>query len=152
ASVAVSQDLTAKQWLDSGYVAYQQGFYEEAIDKFQQSIDIDNQNPETYYLKGVCQSQINLNLAAIKSYEKALSLDPEYAEVHFEKGYSYFSLNQFQNAIQAFDKAIDYRPNYAEAWFNRGSVKCIIGEKEAAMDDWARAKALGASIPNLDCE
>ncbi len=146
------QAQTAKQMLDSGYVAYQNGDFEGAIERFQTSIELDNTIAETYYLKGVCQSQIQLNIAAIKSYEKALKLDPNYAEVHYEIGYSYFQLNKFQKAIAAFDKAIALRPNYAEAWFNRGSVKCIIGEKKAAEADWKQAEILGASIPDLDCE
>lgn len=150
--VGLSEAQTAKELLDSGYVAYQNGAFDEAIEKFQASIELDKTNAETYYLKGVCQSQIQLNIAAIKSYEKALKLDPNYAEVHYEIGYSYFQLNKFQKAIAAFDKAIALRPNYAEAWFNRGSVKCIIGEKKAAVADWQRAEKLGASIPDLECE
>jgi len=152
AQILPAQDLTSKQWLDSGYVAYQKGNYEDAISKFQESIDLNNQNAEAFYLKGVCQSAIQLNIAALKTYDKALALKPDYAEVYYEKGYSYFQLNKYQKAIEQFDKAIELRPDYAEAWFNRGSVKCIVGEKEGALADWEQARKLGASIPNLECE
>lgn len=148
----MAQDLTAKQWLDSGYVDYQNGRFDEAINKFEKSISLNGSNAEAYYLKGVCESQSGTNIAAIKSYNQALKIDPNYAEVHYEIGYSYFQLNKFEKAIEAFDKAIAIRPNYAEAWFNRGSVKCIIGEKKAAEADWRKAEALGASIPNVNCD
>lgn len=146
------QQRTAEEWLDSGYESYTNGDYGEAIVKFQSSIKLDGNNPETYYLMGVCQSQLQLNLQALKNYDKALSIDPNYAEVHYEKGYSLFSLNRYKEAIESFDKAIEIRPNYAEAWFNRGSVKCILGDKEGAEKDWEQAAELGASIPDLECE
>lgn len=142
----------AKELVDTGYENYQKGNYEEAVNYFLKAAEIDSEDPEIYYLAGVCKSQLMQNEAAIDFYEKALALDPDYAEVHYEKGYSYFLMNEYEKAIASFDKAVESKPDYAEAYVNRGSVKCITGDKEGALGDWKKAEALGATVPVQECE
>ena len=138
--------------VDSGYHYYELGNYKEAIVHFNKVIEEQPRNAEAFYLRGVCKSQLGSNKEAIMDYDSALKLQPEYPEVFFEKGYAYFHLNEFQKAIASFDKALDQNPGYTEALVNRGSVKCIIGKKEEAENDWARAKELGAELPDFKCD
>ncbi len=143
---------SADSLIDIGHRNYELGEYKIAIDYFERALQQDSNNPEIYYLMGVCKSQIQLNKQAIIDYNKALELDFSFAEVHFEKGYSLFMLGKLEEAILAYDKAVSLRPENAVAYVNRGSVKCILGDKEGAMADWKKAEELGAPIPEQDCD
>ncbi len=143
---------SATELIDIGYKNYELGDYNEAIKYFEKAAKVDGKNPEIFYLMGVCKSQSGRNTEAIIDYNVALKLDPDYAEVHYEKGYALFLLDQLDASIKSFDKAIELREDYSEAWFNRGSIKCIKGDSVGAMEDWARARELGAQIPEQKCE
>jgi tetratricopeptide (TPR) repeat protein len=142
----------AEELIDIGHSHYGLGEYEQAIKYFNLAAEKDNKNPEIFYLLGVCKSQLQQNREAISDYNLALALDADYAEVYFEKGFSHFSLGELEEAIKAFDKAIFLNPENALAYVNRGSIKCMNGDKEGAMEDWMKAEALGAPIPEQDCD
>lgn len=143
---------TADDLIDRGYEKYEKGDYKKAILEFDKAAKLAPDNPEIFYLRGVCKSQAGLNKDAVKDYDIALKIDPTYTEVHYEKGYALFLDNKGIEAIKSFDQAIKLRPGYAEAWFNRGSVKCILGDKEGALADWKKAEELGAVVPDQNCD
>ena len=143
---------TFEELVEMGYQNYQLGEYEQAIQYFDKAAAKQEDDPELFYLRGVCKSQAGLNSEALGDYDIALSLDPGYAEVHYEKGYALFLLLQLEESIKSFDKAIELKPKYAEAWFTRGSIKCIQGDAKGAEEDWDQARTLGAYIPEQKCE
>ncbi len=151
-SVSNALAQSAQEYINIGHRNYELGEFEEAIEYLNKAVELDDRNPEVFYLLGVCKSQLQRNKEAVRDYDLALALDKDYAEVYFEKGYSLFMLNEFKLAIEAFDKAIALKPDNAVAYVNRGSVKCISGDKEGAMADWKKAEALGAPIPEQDCD
>lgn len=142
---------SAEQLAQQGYEHYESAEYAKAVEFYTKAISLDSLNPDHYYLRGVCKSQLGNNEDAIGDYDLALKMDNSYAEVHYEKGYSYFLLGESEKAVAAFSKAIELNPNYAAAYFNRGSVKCIQGDKEGAKADWEEAKKLGSVIPDVEC-
>lgn len=143
---------TGDSLLNIGHRNYELGDYTEAIKYLNKAAELDGQNPEIFYLLGVCKSQLQLNKEAIQDYDLALAIDPTYAEVYFEKGYSLFVTGKLEEAIEAFDQSIILKPDNSVAYVNRGSVKCILGDKEGAMADWKKAEELGAPIPEQDCD
>ncbi len=142
---------TVEQLLELGYTYYADGKYEKAIRIFDQAEALSPKNSEIYYLRGVCKSLIDQNEAAIGDYDKALSLKSDYPEVLFEKGYAYFLLDKPGHALQFFTEAIRLNPDYGEAYQNRGTVKCILGDKEGALEDWEKAETLGVQSPFQEC-
>ena len=136
---------------DLGYSYYEEGLYEEAVEAFSGALEL-NIDAESYYLRGVCYSQLGLNDQAIADYNQALVLMPDYAEVYYEKGYSYFLLSQYDSALSAFDRAIGLNAQYAAAYVNRGSIYCILGKRQQAIEDWNTAEGLGAQVPLLECD
>ncbi len=147
-AIGYAQELSL---LDSGYAYYEVAEYKKAIEVFEQAVIETPENPELYYLMGVCRSLSGDNYHAIRDYEKAIELSPDYAEAYYEKGYASYLMGELKKAMSAFDKAIELRPNYAEAYVNRGSLKCMDGDSEGAEKDWDKAAELGAALPVRDC-
>lgn len=142
---------SANDLLNLGYDSYDKGAYQEAIDYFDQAEEIEGDNAELYYLRGICKSMIDDNKAAVQDFDKAVKINPEFAEAYFERGYSYFMLNEAEKAIQSYSEAIRIDPDYGEAYQNRGAVKCMIDDPEGAQQDWDKAKQLGVMVPEMGC-
>lgn len=131
--------------MDKGYNKYLEEDYQGAILDFQKALSYDSTNAEIYYLIGACKSIIGETKAAMESLDKAISLRPDYAAAYYEKGYIYLTDQNAEKAIEAFDKTIQYNPDFPEAYVSRGTAKCMLGDKEGAAKDWARAKELGVN-------
>lgn len=148
---ALAQD-SFEQLMDEAYALYEMQSYEEAIAAFGKAAVVKPDEPEVYYLRGVCRSLLGEMEKALVDYDKALALDPEYAEVYFEKGYLYFMESELEKALENFNKAIDLNPEYGEAFQNRGTLKCMMEDKKGAKEDWEKAKSLGVDVPFNDCD
>jgi tetratricopeptide (TPR) repeat protein len=144
----MSQDTSL---LDTGYAHYENGDYDKALLVLEKAAIQSPDNPEVFYLMGVCQSLSEDNYSALKSFARAIELDPGYAEAYYETGYAHFLMGKLEKSLEAFDKAIQLRPNYAEAYVNRGSLKCMLEDPEGAKKDWDKAADLGAALPVREC-
>jgi Flp pilus assembly protein TadD len=131
--------------LDQGYDHYMNGAYDKAIKVFGQAEKLAPDNPEIYFLKGVCLHSINEVEQAVNSLNRAVSLKPDYKEAHQQLGYIYLTGKAPKKAIEAFNKAIAIDEEYAEAYVNRGTAKCMLDDKEGAQADWKKAKMLGVT-------
>jgi tetratricopeptide (TPR) repeat protein len=137
--------------LEKGYKLYEEENYTEALKVFEKAAAETPDNPEIYYLMGVCRSLTDDNYTALQNFALAIELDPSYAEAYYETGYAHFLMGKLEKALEAFDKAIELRPDYAEAYINRGSLKCMLEDAEGAKKDWDKAASLGAALPVSGC-
>ena len=135
--------------LDDGYDLYASEKYEAAIAKFNQAELVDSTNSETYLLRGLCQHALGQTRLAVEDLEKAIQYDPEYVEAYQQLGYIYLVSQAPDRAIKAFDKAIELDPTNAEIYVNRGTAKCMNDDKEGAVADWAKAKAMGIGYTEM---
>jgi tetratricopeptide (TPR) repeat protein len=55
--------------------------YKEALDAFNKAIELDPQNADAWYNKGVVLELMGKTYAAEDSYSKAIKIDPLYAEL-----------------------------------------------------------------------
>jgi tetratricopeptide (TPR) repeat protein len=91
--VALSWAQKARQWMPEnpttadtlGWVYYQKGLYNMAIQLFQEAADKDVNHPAYYYHLGFAQQRAGEKSKAKASLTKALKLDPKFglaAEAH----------------------------------------------------------------------
>lgn len=91
------------------------GHYEEALDLISKGINIDANNANLWYNKGIilfkmCRYQDSLN-----SFSQAGDIDPEFTEAWVNKGVALLELGKNLAAIRAFDKAIAIDPGDSQA-------------------------------------
>lgn len=70
---------SSENWLSRGNTLYNQGKYEEAIQAYDKSLDLDSLNPETWQNKGYALNKLGRNKDANECFWKATGLNAGYA-------------------------------------------------------------------------
>jgi tetratricopeptide (TPR) repeat protein len=121
--------LKARDQLNKGVAAYKNAHYEQAIDHFQQSVNLDPSlsNARLYlatayaqqYIPGVDSPENNRNGdQAVEQYKQVLQTDPK--NIGSIKGiaYIYLQMKKFEDAKAYYRKAIDIDPNDPESYYS----------------------------------
>jgi tetratricopeptide (TPR) repeat protein len=128
--------LRARDQLNKGVEAYKNAHYEEAINHFQQSVELDPTllNARMYLATAFAQQYIpavdspdNVRMAsqAIEQYQKVLDSNPAREQkVNSAKGIAYLYLNmkRFDDAKKYYRMASDVDPNDAEPYYSVGVI------------------------------
>ena len=130
------EKLKARDQLNKGVKAYKDNHYEQAIDHFQQAVQLDPSliNARMYlatayvsqYIPGV-DSPDNLRTAeeAIKEYQTVIDMNPAREQkVNSAKGIAYLYLNQkkWDDAKKYYRMASDLDPNDPEPYYSVGVI------------------------------
>ena len=130
------EKLKARDQLNKGVKAYKDNHYEQAIDHFQQAVQLDPSliNARMYlatayvsqYIPGV-DSPDNLRTAeeAIKEYQTVIEMNPAREQkVNSAKGIAYLYLNQkkWDDAKKYYRMASDLDPNDPEPYYSVGVI------------------------------
>ena len=128
--------LRARDQLNKGVTAYKNAKYEEAIDHFQQSVELDPTliNAKMYLATAFAQQYIpgadtpdNNKMAdqAIEQYQKVLDMNAvRDQKVNSAKGIAYLYLNmkKFDDAKKYYRMAADMDPNDPEPYYSVGVI------------------------------
>jgi Flp pilus assembly protein TadD len=68
------------------------------------------------------------------------------AGAYCNSGYAKYCCKNYLGAVDDFTKAIELKPYCASAYNNRGAVYNVLGQKNKAQTDFAKAKELGYSV------
>ncbi len=121
--------LKARDQLNKGVASYKNAKYEQAIDHFEQAVQLDPSltNARLYlatayaqqYIPGVDAPDNNrMGEQAVDQYKKVLEVDPK--NVNSIKGiaYIYLQMKKFEDAKTYYRKAIDADPNDPEPYYS----------------------------------
>ena len=122
-----------------GMVLQKSGRDTEAIEQYEQSLQINPQNAEARYNLGNVYSQAGKLSDAIGQYEQALRIRPDFAEAHNNLGVVLTRGGQVQEAIGQFEQALRVDPDYAEAHLNLGMALALLGRMGDAQEQWEQA-------------
>ena len=128
--------LRARDQLNKGVSAYKNAHYEEAINHFQQAVELDPNllNARMYLATAYAQQYIpavdspdNVRMAqqAIEQYQKVLDSNPAREQkVNSAKGIAYLYLNmkKFDEAKKYYHMASDVDPNDPEPYYSVGVI------------------------------
>ena len=117
---ATNNELASQVYLWSGRVHRSRREYDWAIEDYNIVIDMNPDNVEAYYNRGVTYHHKGDYDRAIEDYTKTIQLKPDYANAYYNRGLSYDNKGASDRAIEDFTKVIQLDPNDAGAYFNRG--------------------------------
>jgi tetratricopeptide (TPR) repeat protein len=89
--------------------------YGKAVKTLRRVVELNPNNPYSYYLLGLAYLDSGDYGRAQKNLEKVLELKPEFYEVHFNLGVMYDTNGKFDKAVPELEKAILINPNFASA-------------------------------------
>lgn len=125
-----------------GVASLKKGKYEEAIQKYDEALELNPNHEEFYTNRGIAKNFLGQYQEAIADYDKAIDLNPNDAELYNNRGVAKNNLKLHRKAIADHDKAIELNPNYAEAYNNRGIAKNNWGQYQEAITDYDKAVEL----------
>ncbi|MGB3534956.1 MAG: trypsin-like peptidase domain-containing protein [Microcoleaceae cyanobacterium] len=86
----------------------------EAIADFNQALELEPNNPEAYFNRGLARTQLAANLPEqtrgpnpIADYTEAIRLNPGYADAYYNRGLAYLTLKQYDRAMADFQQAAE---------------------------------------------
>ena len=103
-------------------VAAQKKNSREAVDLFDQALDINAAHPMSWNNRGNALKELSRYEEALASYEKAIVAKPDYADAFYNHGVTLKELKRYEEAVASYDRVITLRSGYTAAYYNRGNA------------------------------
>ena len=144
-------ELTATQYRERGFLAYERRDYKDAIADYNIAVEKNPDYAEAYYERGLAKVRLEQYEDAIADYNIAVEKNPNYVEAYYKRGAAKYNLELYEEAIIDYDEVIHLNPNYVEAYYRRGAAKSNLGLHEEAMVDANQAIHLDPNYANAYC-
>jgi len=112
------------------------GQFPQAIESFDQSIELRKGNPWVYINRGSARSNAGDYEGAKKDFLKALDMNPELSDAYVGLSVVYLAGNEFQKALKFADLALKKNPRNGLAFNQRGWTKYKMDNLEEALFDF----------------
>ena len=127
-------------------IAEKQKSYEEAVNHYTQSIELDPNQITAYNNRGLAYTELRDYNSAINDFHRAIEINPNYADAYNNRGVAYIRQGKINYALDDYNRAIEL--NYLLAYFNRGEALLCLREWDRAKSDLTTAKEKGVDIIN----
>lgn len=96
--------------------------YNLALDDFNKAVNINPQEAEYLYYKGMCEWRLKRVSACIQDLEKSLVYDPSNFLANKILGSVYFEIDMLNMAKECFDDALDIQSDFSVNYFNKDKI------------------------------
>jgi len=118
------------------------GKYEEAVEKFTESISEDQSNPVSYYYRGVSLEKRGNIDKALEDYQKSIELKPDFILPISRTGIIYARQGNYEKAIKFYKKAVELGDQDTTIHYNYGVCLLNLRNSEEAKDIFERLLSL----------
>lgn len=140
------KELSAAHKFSEGNRFYHQGKYQEAINLYNEALELKQYYTSVYINRGMAYKMIKQYDNAFSDYNRAIELNPNDATIYNNRGATYAELKKYEQAIMDLKKAIELNSNFSEAYNNRGAVYHHLKYYEAALADHNKAIELNPNF------
>ena len=144
-SGTLSNSYLALAYSNRGFAYGTKGQHDDAIQDYDQAIELDPSNAIVYNNRGIAYSDKGQLDRAIEDYDQAIKLNPSDAIFYNNRGFAYSNKGQLDHAIQDYDQAIKLDPSDAIVYYNRGIAYSAKGQLDRAIQDYDQAIKLDPS-------
>ncbi|HEY2251759.1 MAG TPA: tetratricopeptide repeat protein, partial [Planctomycetaceae bacterium] len=140
---AVSLDSSNAAFHSDLGIAYRElGHLDDAIDLFQQAVQLAPDDALVQYDLGALLQQRRDPLGARLRFQQAVRLQPDFAEAWNDLGIAQQSLGELDEAAACFERLMALVPTMSGAHFNLGNVRLAQGRLMEAITCYARSLEL----------
>jgi tetratricopeptide (TPR) repeat protein len=140
-----SRIIIQNPWYNKGIALAGQGKYDEAIQAYDEAIELHPNWAEAWYNKGNALDKLEKYDEAIKSYNKAIKLNANVSTSIIDKGNSHYNAGEYVAAIRYYDEAIKQDPKDEYAWYNKAMALRMLHRDSEAKVAYTKARELGYS-------
>lgn len=102
--------------------------YHEAVDSFDQIIQLDPSSSQAYNDRALILSgALRQDQEALDSLDEALEINPNDANIWYNKGIILEKQKRYNDSLDAFGKATTLDPSLDKAWYRQGLVLGMMG-------------------------
>lgn len=125
------------------------GSPETTIALMSEGLDIDPDNTEILYARGLFYQEVIVDLPkAIADYDRFIALSPNNGNAYFNRGNARRNLKQYEAALADFDLAVRLQPDVSANYNNRGLVWQGTRDYDKAIADHLKALELDPENTN----
>ena len=129
----------AQVYATHAQVLAKSGRTEEALAEFNHAIELDPNNAQALYGRGLLYQGEKQHEQAIDDFTAANGLKPQQAEPLLGRAVSYLALDKFKESAADLDEAVQADPQNAQIWSTRGQAYERLGDKTKAAESYGRA-------------
>lgn len=117
-----------KFYLDNGIYDFQCGKYTDAIEKFNQSLELKSDWEIPYFYRGAAYQALENFDDAILDYTKAIELNNKMTDAYYNRAKILLERKDIENpdlnrAVLDIEKALELDPNFTDALFAMAAVQ-----------------------------
>jgi tetratricopeptide (TPR) repeat protein len=135
----IADFVKASIYSDRGVAKWRLKQTKEAVDDFNQSIQISPENATVYNNRGNALMDLGHPEEAVKDFDRAIALSPNYGAAYNNRGNAHTALAQYDPAFQDFRKAVELMPTSAVPFNGRGKAHAALMRYHAALRDFSKA-------------
>jgi tetratricopeptide (TPR) repeat protein len=102
---SVQYQHSATTWLKRGIAKAVGGDYQAAISNYNQALQLDSKNPDTYYNRGVAYYSLGQHQQALTDFNQSIKLNPALAEAYGNRAHLHIEQGDKQRAIKDCHRA-----------------------------------------------
>jgi serine/threonine protein kinase len=140
------KNRTKEEWLDEGNRLYNISQFQDALQAFENAIQIDPTFADAYEGKTSTLCALGRYQEALNSVETALKLDPSYAASYNDKGDILYEFKSYSDALGYYEHALQLEPDNLEAYLGRATTLCSLGRYQEALAVYDRAIYLDPNV------
>jgi tetratricopeptide (TPR) repeat protein len=133
-----------KLYQNLGTTRYKLGQFEHAIEAFDLSILLNDENPDAFLGRALAYAKSDRPKKAIQDFDRALELDPESAKVYNERGICKAILKDWRAAAADLEMATKLEPDNAGTLEKLGNCYYQLNAFPKAIDSYTTAIQLDA--------
>jgi len=133
-------------YLERAQQRYESGYYKGALEDYDHALDLDPNNVEVWFARGLAHEKLKDYEGAFSDYTKAIDLKENFTKAWLSRGNVLLKLDRYADAIDDYTVALIYQNDYPHAYYNRGLAKLKLKKNSEACADFGVAESLGMKI------
>ncbi len=138
-----------KLYLD-GLKKFQQRQFSDAIETFDQVVELNNEHPNVYEARGDAYYQLRDYKMALKDYQRAIDLDQNNANLWNNAGVAAGDMNLYRAAANYFYEAMELDPNHTDAAENFEQARRLLNQEGIAYEGPSKPRPWEDDYYNYD--
>ncbi|BAY40965.1 TPR repeat protein [Nostoc sp. NIES-2111] len=122
-----------------GDECFEGGEYTASIKNYTQALQLNSNDAELYYKRGLAYYQLGDYEQAITDYSQAININLHDAKSYHKRGLALSQLAAYEAAIADYTQAIRINPHTAVVYRNRAEARSHLGDNQGAIEDYTQA-------------